>query len=261
MEQEKAISAQHERAEHGAEFLTTRWSVVLSARDAEENSEQGLEALESLCRSYWIPLYCFVRRQGHDKQQAEDYTQGFFQRLLEKQTIAGVDRSKGKFRSYLLACLKNYILDEHKHETRLKRGGGVRMLSLDADIGEQELASTGSSEMTPEQIFDRRWGLTLMATALKKLEGEHSASEKSVRFALIKPYLMGEMPAERSKQICEELAISKNNLQVIVHRIRQRYRELIRAEVADTVANPSEVNDEMRYLSSVIAAQKTVKNV
>ncbi len=235
------------------QFLTTRWSLVVSARD--QHTEASREALESLCKIYWQPLYVYVRRQGHAPEEAEDLTQGFFARLLRQDAfLQSVHPDKGRFRSFLLGCMKHYLLDEHKHRTRMKRGGGQQLLSLDRDLAEREMGETApsSTEMSPEVIFDRGWAKALLAEAMRRLKDEFKAPDKKERFEALKPFLTGTVP-DSLDDVCDRLGFSRNNLHVHIHRLRDRYRALIRQSIADTVANPTEVDDEMRYLFEVLS--------
>ena len=209
------------------EFATTRWSVVLSAKN--EHSDESRKALESLCETYWMPLYGYVRRRGNAQHEAEDLTQGFFAAMLERPFLSTVDRRKGKFRSFLLTCLKNYMNDRHKHDQREKRGGGVRPISLDHELKGFEI---GASEPDPELAYDRSWAITLLRSALRALEAEAITDGKQERFEVLKPFLTGEVTDEQAEACCASLQLSRPSLQVAVHRLRQRYREAIRSAVA-----------------------------
>ena len=235
------------------DFLTTRWSVIIAAKD--EDSPEAFDALETLCRVYWRPLYVYIQSQGHNRQEAEDFTQGFFQRMLEPGFFNQVDRSKGRFRSFLLACLKHYLLDEYKYERRQKRGGGIKPLALDEEVLESELEMIQARETNPDYVFDQRWAFTVLKAALAKLQSEFESQGRQEQFSVLKPLLTGEVTEAKTDLICKKLKMTSNYFRVTLHRLRQRYRELIRHEIAETVSHPSEIDSEMRYLLNVITGR------
>ena len=229
-------------------FGATRWSVVLAARGDEPAART---ALQILCENYWYPLYAFVRRQGHDPPDAQDLTQEFFARLLEKGWLESVSREKGRFRSFLLASMKHFLANERDRARALKRGGGRAPVPLDAKSAESRYAIEPADPMTPEKVFDRRWALTLLDQVLKRLRAELAAGGKAVLFEELKPALTGE-PTPYAR-VAEKLGMSEGAVKVAAHRLRRRYREMIRAEVAQTVGNEKDVDEELRDLMSALS--------
>jgi RNA polymerase sigma-70 factor (ECF subfamily) len=232
-------------------FVTTHWSVVVSA--GQENSTKAREALELLCRQYWFPLYAYVRRRGYRPEDAQDMTQEFFARLLQHHWLARVDQVKGRFRTFLLTAMERFLANEWDKASAQKRGGGQSPLSLDA--AETLYGSEPPDFKTPEQAFERRWALTLLETVLQRLEEEFSASGKAETFATLKPCLVGEREAVPYHELAQQLGQSEGALKVAVHRLRQRYRELLRAEIANTVSSENEIDAEMRHLFQVLAGR------
>ena len=235
---------------HSPVFATTHWSVVLAAGGGD--SPQATAALEQLCRAYWFPLYAFVRRQGHAPEDAQDLTQGFFARFLEKHSLELADPARGRFRTFLLACLKNYLAEEHRHTGRLKRGGEQTLVSWDAQSAEERYRSEPLEQMTPEKIYERKWALALLEQTLTRLSQEESAADKARLFAALKDFLWGEKGSASYAEIGEQLELSEGAVKVAVHRLRRRYRDLLREQVAQTVARPEEVEPELRHLIAVI---------
>jgi len=234
-----------------AVFATTHWSVVVEA--GQQESAQSRAALEQLCRAYWYPLYAYVRRKGHSPDDAQDLTQEFFARLLAKNYLAGLDRRKGKFRSFLLASLEHFLAKEWTRASRQKRGGGRRLLSLDDQTAEQRYRLEPTHELTPEKIYERRWALTLLDEAMLKLRDECRATHKTELFERVKSVLSGENDGESYAVLGVELKMTEGALKVAIHRLRQRYGELLRAEIAQTVSDPAEVDGEIRYLFSALS--------
>jgi len=226
-------------------FATTHWSVVLCARD---KSPQSGAALEALCRTYWPPLYTYLRRRGYDTHQAQDLTQAFIAHLLTRDFLSDVSRDKGKFRSFLLASLNNFLVNEHERTNAQKRGGGVAFVPLEATEMEDWLRGEPAETETAEHIFDRRWALTLLERAFARVRDEFEAAGKLRQFECLKPYLEGDVAHGDYKAAAHELQISAGAVAVAVHRLRQRYRDLLRDEVAQTVADPLEVDEEIRQL-------------
>lgn len=227
-------------------FATTRWTLVLAAGDGA--SSEGHLALEQLCQAYWFPLYAYVRRRGHDPHAAQDLTQGFFARLLERNDLSRITREGGRFRSFLLTALNHYLVNEHERNTALKRGGGQQIISLDDDSAEERYRNEPSHSETPDRLFERQWALTLMAEALKRLTAEYSGTGKSGTYEALRPFLSREPAAGEYAALAARLNIAPGTLAVQVHRLRERYRQLVRASVADTVDSPLEVEAEMRHL-------------
>jgi RNA polymerase sigma factor (sigma-70 family) len=231
-------------------FSTTHWSVVLAA--GHDSAPGAREALEKLCRAYWYPLYTFVRRQGHSPEDAQDATQEFFARFLEKDYFSLAEPTRGRFRSFLLASLKNFLTEQHRQAGRIKRGGGTTVVSWDAATAEERFDSEPKDEATPELIYEKRWALTLLENVLSKLGEELTAAGKERVFAELKNHLWGDKGEESYAVIAARLEMTEGALKVAAHRLRQRYRELLRKEVAHTVARHEEIDEELRYLISVI---------
>jgi RNA polymerase sigma factor (sigma-70 family) len=241
-----------EKAEmHRGVFATTHWSVVLSAGQAE--SPQAAEALEKLCRTYWYPLYVYVRRRGYEAPDAQDLTQDFFAHLLAKGFPRGVAPERGKFRSFLLASLRHFLVDHHRHEDAAKRGGGQRTVSLDESRTEERFRLEPQHELTPEKLYEREWALTLLDRAQSRLREEYVAAGKGELHDRLKGFPLAEKRENSFQQAATELGVTEGALKSAVHRMRARYRQLVREEVAHTVADPAEVNEEARHLIAVIS--------
>jgi RNA polymerase sigma-70 factor (ECF subfamily) len=226
-------------------FSATRWSVVLAAA---ANPQGAHEALAALCRAYWYPLYAFLRRLGISSHDAEDLTQGFFAQLLARGGLGHVDRTKGRFRTFLLASLKHFLADERDRATALKRGGGAPTIALDAADAEQRYALEPRDDLTPDRLFDRRWALAVIDRALVRLRAEYGAAGKAALFAELQPTLTAGGRAKPYSEIGAALAIEEGAVKVAVHRLRQRYGAALRAEIAETVSSPAEVREELRQL-------------
>ena len=231
-------------------FVTTHWSVVLNA--GERETEQAQDALARLCQTYWYPLYAYVRWRGHSPEDAQDLTQGFFELLLEKNTLARITREKGKFRSFLLTSLNHFLVDQWKKAKALKRGA-LRVVSWDAVSAETRYHREPVETATVETIFDQNWALALLEEVFQQLKGEYEREGKSELFEKLKFGLTGERSAIPYAELAEQLKTSEGALKVTVHRLRQRYRERLRAEVANTVSSPEEVEEELRYLFLVLS--------
>lgn len=227
-------------------FATTRWSIVLAA--GRDSSPEAKTALATLCETYWFPLYAFVRRQGYDAQDAQDLTQGFFTRLLEKKDLRDVQRERGKFRSFLLASMKHFLMNEWDRTQAQKRGGGQRMLSVDFDEAESRLRLEPSHEQTPEVIFEKQWALTLLDRVRAVLREEFVTAHKAEQFDRLHVYLTGEKSAVTYAEVAEELRISEAAVKMAVSRLRRRFHDRLRKEIAQTVATEDEVDDEIRAL-------------
>jgi RNA polymerase sigma-70 factor (ECF subfamily) len=238
------------RSDEAQNFTATHWSVVLKAAGAP--SPEGSEALENLCRTYWPPLYAYVRRKGNPPHDAQDLTQGFFARLLSGNYLGTVAPEKGKFRSFLLAALNHFLSDERDRARAIKRGGGKPLVSLDDENAESLYQEEAVSGLTPEQSFEKRWASTVLDQAFQKLRQEMIASNKETLFDQLKPFLAEESPDRAYASIGSALGMSANTVAVAVRRLRQRYRDFLRSEIADTVASPDEVEEELRYLVTVL---------
>ena len=209
-------------------------------------------ALEKLCRSYWFPIYAFVRRQGHGPADAQDLTQEFFARLLEKKALAGADPAKGRFRSFLLASLKHFLANEWDKANAQKRGGGQVLIPIDVATAESSCGFEPADHLTAEKIFERRWALTLLEHVLGRLRAEYVRDDRGKLFEQLKPTLTEASRTMAYAEIAARLGTTEGAVKVAVHRLRQRYREVLRAEIADTVASPGEVDDEIRNLFAAL---------
>jgi RNA polymerase sigma-70 factor (ECF subfamily) len=230
-------------------FVTTRWSLIRAAQDPSAQASRA--ALAALCSAYWYPLYAFIRRQGHDAEEAQDLTQEFFARLLEKDGLAAVDRDKGRFRSFLLAACKHFLSNERDRARAQKRGGGRAVLPLDAAGAEGRYGSEPAHEETPERLFERRWALALLEQVLGRLREEYAAAGKGRVFERLKGHLTGD--GVPYAQVAADLSMSAGAVKVAAHRLRQRYRELLRDEIAQTLDDPGQVEEEIRDLFAALA--------
>jgi RNA polymerase sigma-70 factor (ECF subfamily) len=235
-----------------ATFATTHWSVVLAAGQSAD--AQASEALEQLCRTYWYPLYAYVRRRGYTPEDAEDLTQEFFARFLAGKYLASVDRARAKFRSYLLGALNHFLADAWDHAHRIKRGGGQALQSLDVRSGESRYTYEPVAELTPDRLFDRRWAFTVLEQVLSRLRQEYERSGKGHLFEKLSAFLPGDAEADPYGELARELGMTESAVRVAVHRLRRRYGQLFSTEVAHTVASPAEIPDEMRYLLEVVSS-------
>jgi RNA polymerase sigma-70 factor (ECF subfamily) len=231
-------------------FVTTHWSVVLAARDGD--SPGASEALNDLCRAYWPPLYSYIRRQGHGVVEAQDLTQEFFARLLERDYLARLDQQRGKFRSFLLAFVKHFLSEQREKAGAQKRGGGKALLSLDAGEGEEGYLSEPADELTPEQIFERRWVQTLLQRAFDRLAVEYAMADKSALFEALKDFQPRQPGSLTFAQIGARLGTTEAAVKSAMQRMRQRHREILRAEIAQTVTSAKEVEEEVRHMRKVM---------
>jgi RNA polymerase sigma factor (sigma-70 family) len=229
-----------------ADFLSTHWSVVLLA--GKEHSPQSAAALEKLCQAYWYPLYSFTRRQGYDSHDASDLTQDFFTHLVSSNALAAVCRQKGKFRSFLLASLKNLLANEWNRARCQKRGGGEPIFSLDEETAEGRYKLDPQDDLTPDRIFDRRWAETIMSRALERLREECDQGAKKRQFDELKIFLLREEGDDSLSAAAARFKLTLSALKGSIHRLRRRFRELIRDEIAQTVSSPDEVEQEIRDL-------------
>jgi RNA polymerase sigma-70 factor (ECF subfamily) len=234
-----------------AHFATTRWSLVLAA-GAGGSSEGVRKALTTLCETYWYPLYAFLRSRGSSVEDAQDLTQAFFARLLEKHDLRQADPARGRFRSFLLTSLKNFAANEHDREIAKKRGGGVPIVSLEFESAEDRFQMEPPTHDTPERIFDRRWALTLLDRVLSRLKAEMADGGRQAQFERLKTYLTGDQPQLSYAQTAGELGMSEGAVKVAVHRLRRQFRDLLRDEIAQTVSSPEEIEDELRHLRSAV---------
>jgi RNA polymerase sigma-70 factor (ECF subfamily) len=242
-----AVAGEHA----GATFTTTHWSVVL---EAQGESPAAQEALEKLCRTYWRPIFAFLRRQGLPPDEAEDITQGFFAQLLERRSFDAVRKEKGRLRSYLLGALKYFLTDEQRRAMAIKRGKGHRLISLDelraADPGEMEPPDPVTAEMT----YERRWALTVLERVLSRLKDEYREAGNAALFDSLKELLPDEPGSPSQAEIAARLGMNENAVRQAFYRFRQRYQSLLREEIAHTVATPGDIEDELRHLITVLEA-------
>ncbi len=230
----------------GGSFVTTHWSVVLSAGRAD--TPHARDALGRLCQVYWYPLYSYVRGRGYAAEDAQDLTQEFFARLLERNWVGSADPQKGRFRSFLLTAMNHFLADDWDRVKAQKRGGGQRVLPLEAESAETRFQMEPSDPLTPEKIYERRWAQTVLETVFDQLRRAYEAEGKAKLFETLKGGLVQSRGAVPYAALAARLDLSEGALRVAVHRLRQRYRELLRAEIAHTVASPGEVEEELRYL-------------
>ena len=230
-----------------AGFAVTRWTVVLTAAGGQSGTQRR-RALEELAQAYWFPLYAYIRRQGHDVIEAEDLTQEFFARLLEKKSLTAVDRDKGKFRSFLLASVKNFLANEWDKSQSLKRGGGQTLVALDAMDADSRYRLEPADDLTPERHFERRWALAVLDQVAARLRQEYLDRKNGPLFEAIKGFLGAGGAAQDQAELARQLGMSEGAARVAIHRLRKRYRELLRDEISQTVASPELVDEEIRYL-------------
>ncbi|MBI2949768.1 MAG: sigma-70 family RNA polymerase sigma factor [Verrucomicrobia bacterium] len=231
-------------------FHTTHWNGVLAARDAD--STDGEAALQRLCGVYWYPLYVYVRRRGYAAADAEDLTQEFFKRLLERNDLGSVSPEKGRFRSFLLASMNHFLANEWDRGKAEKRGGKISFVSLDEECAESRYAKEGVPDLNAQRAFDRRWAIVLLHEAMTRLQAETRAAGKRVLFERIKNFLGAEPDSGEYAGIAKELGCTRGAVAIAVHRLRGRYRTLVLEEIAHTVAGPSEVDDELRCLFAAL---------
>ncbi|MBN2295606.1 MAG: RNA polymerase sigma factor [Pirellulales bacterium] len=234
----------------GGRFMTTHWSLVLAAAGKEDT--QSREALAGLCQVYWYPLYAFVRRHGYGPQDAQDLTQEFFLGLQEKDYLGGIDRSKGKFRSFLLVAMKHFLSNEWARAKTLKRGGGHKLVSLDTLSAEERYRREPEDNTTPEKLFERRWALTLLDQVLTRLSKEYETKGKQEMFEQLQGCLTGDRDLLPYAELASKLDMTEGAVKVAVHRMRQRYRGVLRDEISQTVADPAEIDDEIRQLFTAL---------
>lgn len=234
-----------------AAFPTTHWSVVLAA--GRERSPQGDAALETLAEAYWYPIYAFLRREGYAAAEAQDLTQAFFARLLEKNYPAQADRTKGRFRSFLLLTLRHFLSDERERAAAVKRGGGCVVLSLDEEQSEGRYRNEPSDMDTPETLFERRWAETILERAKTRLAEEYAASGKEAIYQVLRDFQPGEPRSLSYLEAARQLATTESAVKALIHRMRSRHQALVRDEIAQTVASAEDVDDELRHLIAVLS--------
>lgn len=238
--------AQGEPAPGGHAFLTTRWSIVRTARGADVVRARA--ALEELCRAYWFPLYAFVRHAGFGSHEAEDIVQGFFTRLIDKRDLDAVSEDKGRFRSFLLAALQHFVSNWRDHERAAKRGGGLQRLAIDLAAADDRLGLCARDADGPERVFERAWARELMQHCIDDLEAEYRSTGRGALFAALEPALQASTELADRAELAAQLGLTEGALKVAVHRLRARFRERLRQHIAGTVATADEVEDELRDL-------------
>jgi RNA polymerase sigma-70 factor (ECF subfamily) len=234
-----------------SQFPTTRWSLVIAASDPKQKEVRS--ALASLCENYWYPLYAFLRRRGYAADQAQDLTQEFFIRVLEGRYLDRADPEKGRFRAFLLTSLKFFVSDEQDRNRAQKRGGGA-LLPLEFSSGEERYQREPAHDETPERIFERRWALSMLDRVVENLRSEFVQHGCPEHFERLKVFLLGQSDAPYAA-LAREINTSEGALKVAIHRLRKRYRELFRQEIANTVADPADVESELRYLAAVLTTK------
>jgi DNA-directed RNA polymerase specialized sigma24 family protein len=227
-------------------FQTTRWSLVLAARCGEQ--KEAREALATLCETYWYPIYAFVRHKGYTADDSLDLVQGFFARLLEKGDLISADRSKGRLRSFLMASCSHYLSNQLDHKRAKRRGGDRERISIDATVAEGRYSLEPAHELTAERLFEQRWATTLLGMVISRLEDEMTQAGKARQFAILRPALSGGAERGRYAEIAAALGVSEDAARAAAHRLRLRFRELIREEIGITLDDPADVEDEIRQL-------------
>jgi RNA polymerase sigma-70 factor (ECF subfamily) len=233
-------------ADSPSAFATTRWSLIAGA--AQPDSAEARAALQTLCQAYWYPVYAYVRSRISDRHAAQDLTQSFFARLLEQGTIAGADPARGRFRAYLLTVCQRFMINEWERERAARRGGGRQVLSLDWQVGESRYAAEPADTLTPERVFERQWAITLLGRVIERLRAECVEKGRGKQFDHLKQFLSGSDRPGAYGTAAAGLGLSESAAKVAAHRLRQRYRELLRAEIAETVEKPEDVEEEIRSL-------------
>jgi RNA polymerase sigma factor (sigma-70 family) len=249
-DQELGMSGGEPQKRPPGQFPTTHWSHVAQAGDLESPGTR--EALESLCTGYWYPLFAFIRSRGHGADEARDLVQEYFARLLEGRVLAAADPAKGRFRTFLIADCIRFLSHQRARALALKRGGNRRFLTIDRATAEQRYAFEPSSELTPEQIYDRAWTVTLLDEVLTKLRAEYQRDGRDAVFERLKEVLTAEQNSVPYATIAAELGVTEGAVQVAVHRLRRRYGAFLRREIAATLSDPSEVEDEIRALFAAL---------
>ena len=245
-----STAATDESRQHGGvAFTTTHWSIVL---EAQGESPVAQEALEKICRTYWRPIFAFLRRQGHSPEEAEDITQGFFAQLLERRKFSALRKEKGRLRSFLLGALKYFVTDEQRRAMAIKRGKGERLISLEELRADDRIEIEPADPMSAEMIYERRWALTVLEQVLSRLKDEYRAAGNAELFDSLKALLPDEPGAPSQAEIGARMGMTENAIRQAFYRFRQRYQSLLREEIANTVATPGDIEDELRHLIAVI---------
>ena len=239
--------------EPGSAFAPTRWTLILRARGGTPESRT---ALSELCEAYYQPVLRFLQREGRDEDSARELTQEFFAQILSRGGFDEADPERGRFRSYLLGALKHFLADQRKHDQRLKRGGGAAHESIDASPNDDDSNSIRVADIStpaPESFFDREWAMAVMARALEVLQKEFTGAGKADQFDTLKPWLMGEAPSMFQADAARQLALSEGAVKVVIHRLRKRFRDAVRSEIAQTLRDPALVDEELRHLVEALS--------
>jgi len=231
-------------------FATTRWSLILQTRQRDEVPARA--ALEELCKAYWLPVYGFMRRQTRDVHEAQDLTQGFFASLLSRDALANLKPELGRFRSFLLAAAKHFVCNEFDRQATVVRGGNIILHSLDFEFGEKQLSQELSRELTPESVFERRWAIAMLDRVLNLLRDEYERNGRQLVFETLSQFLSGDQSGNGYQNASETLHMSSEAVRVAAHRMRKRYRQILRDEIAHTTATPQEIDDEIRQLFAAL---------
>jgi RNA polymerase sigma factor (sigma-70 family) len=233
-------------------FATTRWSLVLAA--GRQSSERSRAALATLCETYWYPVYAFIRRQGYDVDDAHDLTQGFFARVLEKNYFGDADRARGRFRAFLWTSVRHFLSNERDRDRTLKRGGGQTIVPLEIDTAEGKYQLEPRDELTPEKVFDRRWALVLLDNVLSRLRDRQRAAGKRDTFDHLKGFLTGDSDGVSYQQAAAAAGMTEGAVKVAVHRLRRQFRDALIAEIAETVADPADIDGEIAHLLKAVSS-------
>lgn len=249
--QDPSVEMKTSEAGRGSLFPPTRWSVVVAARD--DDSPASAAALEQLCGDYWYPLYVYVRRSGRDVEEARDLTQEFFARVLEKGYLRTADREKGRLRTFLVVMLKRFLANEWDRSSRLRRGGGVAPVPFDTRIAEERYATESVAALAADAAYDRRWALTLLDRTMQRLAAEYQGSGRGRDFEGLKAYLAAEGAGIGYGEIAQKLGVNEGAARTAVHRLRKRFREVFREEIAQTVSAADDIESEVRHLVGVLS--------
>lgn len=240
------------RPDSDAEFATTHWSIVIAAGEQHRGDRQT--ALSKLCQTYWMPLYAYARRRVSDSHQAQDLTQAFFERLLEKNYVGDADPERGRFRAFLITAFKHFLSKERDRARALKRGGGQLIISLDFESVEARVSDQASEDLTPDQVFERQWAITLLDRVLVRLEREQERAGKGSQFQLLKNSIIRPTDGAPYADVASELGVTASAARMAASRLRNRYRELLRAEIAQTVGNKEDIDDEIQHLFAIFSS-------
>lgn len=247
---ETSVHGRPPEPRQAANFATTHWSVVLAAGRSDRAAAAA--ALDRLCQEYWFPVYSFVRRKGHDAHQAEDLTQGFFAKLLEKNWLESADPNRGRFRTFLLTAVTRFLANEYDRDQALKRGGGQRVLSFDAHDAEGRYQLEPATDATPEKLFEQQWAHQILAVVLDKLRDEFDGGGRAGRFEILKNFLIGDGESMPYAAAAAQLGLTESAVKSGIYRLRQRFAELLRGEIAQTVETESEVDAEISHLMNML---------